>query len=272
MLGSYHFVYNGKNSAEFNVIVCEIGGSSSTSDIDLGLKRTIVEDKLLRRRAPLFYGVKKEKRTSLEFTLVKGATGEGEAFEISEVRDIARWLFAPKAYCWFQLCGLNLNQPEYQHINYHLLFTDIQPVMFSGRTIGLKLFAECDSSFAWSDVVTYCCDSLEDATTTYMMVNNSDDGDYIYPAVKIDCYENTDVKIVNESENDRETLWTNVLASDDGLVIDGENGVCIPPDGMNLNGFNFKFFRLVPGENIVTLKGAFRAQFSYREPIIVNYD
>lgn len=270
MLGSYHFVYNGKNSAEFNVIVCEIGGSSSVNTVDLGVKRTIVEDAVSGRRTPLFYGVQRKNKLSMNFTIAK--CDSDDAFTIEETRRLARWLMGSKTYQWFQLCDFDMSSLDYKDIYYRLLFTDMRPVTVGGDTVGFTLYAECDSPFAWSEEKVYICKSLEDSETTYLLINDSDDCDYIYPNMEITCYAPTDISIVNESEDGREFLWKSAPESNAPISIDGKNGICKLTDGLLLDNYNFNFFRLVPGENIVTMRGSFKLRLTFREPVIVSYE
>lgn len=270
MLGSYHFLYNGKNSAEFNIIVCEIGSSSSVDTIDLGVKRTTVEDTVSNRRTPLFYGVQRKNKLTMTFTVAK--CGSDVEFTVEETRRLARWLMGTKTYRWFQLCDFDLSSLDYKDIYYHLIFTDMRPVVVGGRTVGFTLYAECDSPFAWSEEKAYVYQSLADSEMTYLLVNNADDCDYIYPYMEITCYDFTDISILNETDDFREMLWTNAPQSQNPISIDGKNGICKLTDGLLMDNFNFNFFRLAPGENIVTMKGAFEVRITFREPIIVNYE
>lgn len=270
MLGSYHFIYNDKNSADFGVIVCEIGSSSSVNTIDLGVKRTIIEDIVPSRRESFFYGVQRKNRLSLEFTIAK--CNSNKIFTVEETRRLARWLMGTKNYQWFQLCDFDLSNPNYKNIYYRLIFTDMRPVSVGNTTVGFTLYAECDSPFAWSEEKEYVCQSLVDSETTYLLVNNADDCDYIYPSMEITCYDHTNISIVNETDNSREMLWENVPLSNQAIQIDGKNYVCKLINGLTMENFNFNFFRLAPGENIVTMKGAFEVKFTFREPMIVNYN
>lgn len=266
MLCSSYFIFDGINSKDFNVIVCEIQKSSvSAKTVDLGVKRTIIEDSVAGRREPLFYGTQRKEKLLMTFTIAKDCS-DGE-FSTAETRRLAKWIFGKHGYEWLQLCDL-----DYRDIYYRLIFTDLQPTVFGGKTIGFTLYAECDSSFAWSEEKVFLCKSLPDTTTTYLIVNEADDCDYIYPDLELICYSNTDVSIVNESDNNREMRWGNAPVSSQPIRIDGKSRECHLTDGLSMDNFNFEFFRLVPGENIVNLRGAFEARFSFREPIIVSYD
>lgn len=265
MLCSTHFIYNGINSKDFNVIVCEIGSSSSVNTIDLGVKRTIVEDSVTGRRVPLFYGTQRKEKLSMTFSISKCCSGE--EFSTEETRRLVRWLFGKSGYEWLQLCDL-----DYKDIYYRLIFTDIRPVAAGGKTVGFTLYAECDSPFAWSAEKVFLYKSLPDVVTTYLIANEADDCDYIYPDLELLCYSNTDISIINESDNNREMRWNNTPVSVQPIKIDGKNRVCRLTDGLSMDNFNFEFFRLVPGDNVISLQGAFEARFSFREPVIVNYD
>lgn len=264
MLCSTHFIYDGVNSKDLNVIVCEIGSSSSVDIIDLGIKRTIIEGQVMGRREPLFYGTERKEKLSIKFTISKCLD---IVFSVEETRRLARWLLGKNGYRWLQLCDL-----DHKDIYYRLVFTDMQPIVVGGETVGFTLYAECDSPFAWSEEKVFLYKSLAGSITTYLIDNKADDCDYIYPYLELTCYSHTDISIINESDGDRETRWNNVPVSSQPIRIDGKNRVCHLTEGSSMDDFNLKFFRLLPGENIINLQGAFEARFSFREPVIANYD
>lgn len=265
MLCSSHFIFDGINSKDFNVIVCEINSSSSVNTIDLGVKRTIVEDSVVGRREPLFYGIHRDGKLSIQFTISKCCPDR--EFSTLETRQIAKWIFGKYRYEWLQICDLN-----YKDIYYRLIFTDMQPIVVGGKTIGFNLYSECDSSFAWSEEKVFIYKSLSNITTTYIIANEADDCDYIYPNLEMVCYSNTDISIINESDNNREMRWNSAPASSEPIKVNGKDRICHLTEGLSMDNFNFDFFRLVPGENIVNLQGAFEVRISFREPIIVSYD
>jgi phage-related protein len=79
------------------------------------------------------------------------------------------------------------------------------------------------------------------------------------------------VSIVNQDDGDREFKLENLPQSNEVIVLDGEAGVMTSSSGANLYPYcNFKFPRLVRGDNHVKITGKVKITFTCECPVMVG--
>lgn len=92
----------------------------------------------------------------------------------------------------------------------------------------------------------------------------------IFPKVKLEMSD-TSVSIVNHDDGDREFKLENLPQSNEVIVLDGEAGVMTSNSGANLYPYcNFKFPRLVRGDNHVKITGGVKITFTCEFPVMVG--
>ena len=307
MIGSNDFIFNGKRaSTDYGLIVCEFGKVGS-DEINIGAKREVIEDRIYRTPKPLYYNVVFDGKLELEFTVMNSDWSNMSA---NKVREVTRWLVSPRRYLWFTMADSaiceDLNEAvgwsdlegdpvgatvpwygysdpvthsalEWQELspdggtNYHLIVTDVQPIIYGG-VAGLRVSAECDSPYAWSNekTVTISSDSESTASTQTIEVN-ADGGEFVFPAMSVSGSSATDLSIKNVTDSNRTMEYDAIPLNLGSVSINCERQIVVPPSGGSIGGFNFTFLRLMPGENTIESKGIFTATLTYREPIMTSY-
>lgn len=259
MLYEGDFIFDGTYASEFGVMLASISSSSNT--ISSGLQRKPSEYTSPYRRSSLLYDTPYSEKLKFSITIVK-QDDKMPYFSADEVRALNSWLISPKEYKWLRL---NDSDFRFNDLYYNVLFTNVNEEANGGMVYALTYSAECDSPFAWSEEKKVTLRSTSDPTT-YTVYNDSDDNDNVYPYLSIVCNSATSVEIVNESDNGS-IFSISAVAPDSNFSnadFDCENQVVKTNGIMLLDDFNFKFLRLLPGRNRLTLKGDFTAKLTYR--------
>lgn len=145
MIFGSHFIFDGIDSREFDVITCSFDGSQDESlPMGLGIEpiTTELSDRIID------YGGKYNEVITFDFSITHGCGRMGEPFDRKEIRDITNWL-SSKELKW--LSFFDEDETEYW---YFCRFTDIETKKLGGKTVGFNLEVTCDSPFAYSEIKT----------------------------------------------------------------------------------------------------------------------
>lgn len=163
---------------------------------------------------------------------------------------------------------------------YYCILVSEPKILHNGLSEGYcTLQFRCDSPYAYSPITTVPKDcSVNPVGGTSLTINNTGDVN-CYPKITItkvgDGANEADVSIINTSNANLETKFTTSLTSgDDGIVnaevvtLDNERKtITTSLFGISrYNAFNDVYFYLIPGANVLTLKGnaVFSFQLEYR--------
>lgn len=252
----HSFVFNEIPCEDFDLMMYDFGSASQSQGSFAG-GATIVESHVPRKWKPYFYGTKIEGK--LSFTMIFGVNikrlDEEKYLDRYEMEAIASWLTGHKKYMW-----LEIEQDDMRYYRYHCMITNLAMVEYGNIPWAFQATVECDGPYAYLYPQEFRFD-VESGETEISIFNESSHNGYYYPLLYIVFGDNkpTQITITNNSDNDRETA----IGSEEKPIpttisrIDMDNDHCILScaEGLNLyQHFNFKFFRLLRGQNNLTVK------------------
>lgn len=269
--------YNGKSSDDFDLTLCSV--DSNVEEIPIGLSREILKgENTMSRPIANHYGTKYNDVISFDITFVKNSQ---KPFNHDEIREINAWLTSTKIPTL-----LYIDDDEEDETVYHFgVFTSTTNVYTAGITALTYTFTS-NSPYGWSKEYSYKRVCSEN--TSLILNNNSDDlEDFVYPSILINGSKGTNITISNLTEIEEfsltlscEQLYINskyhqiysyyadkkVLLSLSDLGWNEETQESIA-DGTK----SIYWFRLLPGENKISVSGACEITFTYRVPIKAVY-
>lgn len=241
---SYEFSFAGESSYQYGLMLYDFDGSGQ-SNVNFGNQANIVEARISRRIQPLHFGVNYHQKP-LEFKLVFGAE---EPLDRYELESISMWLTGHQDYQW-----LSIDQPDLELVQFHCLITQLTPIHHGWLPYAFEAMVVCDCPYAYGFPFEYQY-SISGATDI-LFRNVSSVREYIKPTLVYATASGGTLSIVNHNDNDREFKLTGIPASSN-VVVDNRNGIIQETIGeTNLyDGFNLNFFRLVHGDNDLTVTG-----------------
>lgn len=236
------FVFDGISSYEYGLTVYDFGSQSEGGRFTSGA--SIMEDRTPNRYTPLFYGV--TQNTPLTFTLTFGADpetiDEGKWLDRWELEVISRWLTGHRQYKYLEVV-----QPDMEAVRYRCLITDLQYSTYGKMPWALTCTVTCDSPFAYlyPEVTEYIVGG-----TLRKTLRSRASSFYYYPKIDLIIYGNS-FSIKNLSDNGRVFSFSELPGGETRISIDNENEIITTTKtGLNpYDKFNFRFLRLVPGNN-----------------------
>ena len=245
MFNTYEFTFAGESSLQHGLMVYDFGGTGQ-DPVAFGNRASIVESRSTNRIQPVHLGVNYHE-SPLEFKLVFGAEKPLDRYEMA---DISMWLTGHQDYQW-----LSIDQPDMANMEYRCLVTSLTPLHHGWIPYAFEASIQCDCPYAYSYPFEY--KYTISGETNILFRNESTVWEYLKPELSIQpSAGTTEIKIVNHSDGDREFKLSNIPGSSN-IYVDNNNGI-IQELNYNHNlygGFNMNFFRLVHGDNELTITG-----------------
>ncbi len=251
------FSFNGIPSSQYGLMLYDIGGIVEDGTFSSGLE--IVEDRTARRYKPLFYGVKQN--TPLTFTMTFGVhpndIDKGRSLDRYDMAVVAAWLTGQDGYRYLEIA-----QPDMEAMRYRCIITELSYVTWGQIPWAFRCTVTCDSPFAYLRPITY--EIVPSTNVTRITINSRAPVPY-YPRLEYDYVYDSNLnntaktlRIINDSDNTRDfSLGDGMLVSNQHIVIDNENEIITTDADINLyDYFNYTFFRLLPGENKLKIRGS----------------
>lgn len=257
-MSSYHSSFkflDKKSDKDFGWIITHFDPDNGETDSYLSQEQ-IYSDSYNGTKRNL-YGTKYNTVATVKITVIKQ---DGTDFSLSECRNAYKWLTGNPEASWMDLYVGD-------EVKYRLLCTiqDVKPQKMDARTIGLNIYCESLSPWAYSPLQTVTKNFSGGGGIT---INNESDDMYslIYPKV---IYENTDGKalFINNQTTNEITEVSNVGV---GETITLHPNQLITSDNPNKtfgNTFNFIWPRLKPGNNSFSINAKGKITFEYYWPI-----
>lgn len=245
MFNSCEFIFNGMSSSEYGLMLYEIDGEGQ-ENVSFGNIASIVEGRTTGRIQPLHYGVNYHEEP-LTFDIVFGSL---EPLDRIAMQDIALWLTGYQDYQWLSIC-----QDDMEMYQFRCLITELQPISVGWVPYAFKATVTCDCPYAYGYPFeqTYAISG----STSIVFHNDSTTREAIKPTVKFTAtMGDTTLSITNADDGNREFSLSGIPASTE-ITVDNNNGIIQDENGtLNLyGGFNYRFFRLVQGDNNLTVTG-----------------
>lgn len=259
------FVFNDIPCDDYDLMLYDVGSTTQgTSKFASGV--SIIEETLPSRYKPHFYGVKFDKK--LEFTIVFGVNQrriDAEKYlDRYELETIAFWLTGHDKYMW-----LEVEQDDLEYVRYRCIISNLEFVEYGNIPWALKATVTCDSPYAYLYPQVFEYDIS--GTETIDFYNESSHNGYFMPQLEIELSNGGSFSIINKSDNNRKFEFKNVPSSVKKLNVDNDR--CIITNDKNLNAypyFNFRFFRLVKGENRLQVTGNGKLRITCEFPVNVG--
>ena len=270
----YSFEYDGKSSEDFGVTMCTSG---PIDNVPLGLTREAIKGENTNHRPVAnFYGIKYSDVLSFEITITKLNDG---VFSRNEVREINTWLTSPRSPS-----VLSINDDEFDLVDYYGLFTGVENTYASGIAMLTYTF-QTNAPDAWSKIQKFDFECTGD--TEVKCINDTDEiYDYVYPDLTITSTSGSEISIINKSELSMDekkmsftfpdgitTIYIDTKFHKVYYIVGGKQ-IMLTFDQLGINTeeidksgiLSLYWLRLVPGKNVINIKGNCTLTISYRSP------
>lgn len=237
---------------------------NGTEENNLALSYEVIEAYIGRNPVPAYLGSRYQEKLKPTITLIKApycVTGNTmEYFTEHECRYILRELTGFDGYRWMQVYHNDLD--ELLFFNVHV--TAVRYMKINQQICGIIMDLECDSPYAWSQEFLYSYTMEPGKTLTFY--NTSDElTDYLYPIVTISSTADiAPLRITNQTDNNRITEIKSLKKNITVTMDSKRELLTIPGVTYPLDQFNFKWFRLVNGKNIISTNYKIDISFRYR--------
>lgn len=260
------FIFDGISSFEFGLCLYSSFDNASQGNTEFAANVDMKEDRPFRRSSSYCYGGSLD--DSLEFTLVFGVSEERKAnhgpYDRVEMQKIASWLTGHRDYKWLQIV-----QDDLTPVRYRCYLTDLQAVEVRGMHWGFQCEVHCDGPYGYLQPRRFVYEV--DGSRTVVLHSDSSANDPYYPSLTIEPDGCTDFAVTDQTDSDRAFTLNGVPAGCGTITLDCDHGVLSCESGDNLYPYcNFKFPRLLRGDNQLTLTGTGTFTFTCEFPVNVG--
>lgn len=237
------FMYGDKFSQLYGLKILNFDSSGlysgvGSSDVE------IYSQQVMRKAKPYYLGRSQSK--ILQFPLTFGTNIPVTGME----RDlIQNWLFGETTYK-----KLLIVQDDLEGAWFNCFLTNPVPMYIANFNYAFQCTVTCDSPFAYSPLRTvtrtFAGDNIVQFDCT--IFNRSSDKDYLYPNLTFELNSvGNSFSLTNANDNDREFLFSN-LSPNETITVNNDLQILTSSTGLHrLDSFNKKWFRLVPGTNLI---------------------
>lgn len=258
------FIFNGISCKAFDLMVYNTDGGTQ-NDVSFPSFSKVHEERVPSRYSSYFYG--SEQNEPLEFTITFGLNPDmldsGKYLTRDVIASITSWLTGSGGYK-----KLEILQDDLIGIYYMGRVSELKLLTNGMMPYGFSCIFTCDSPFAYMAETEYACSVY--GTEEIELWNSSTYNGFYMPRIVIQKHNYGDISIVNHSDGDREFRFSGI-SNGCVLYIDNSQQIITSETGDNpYSHFNFKFFRMKPRKNVITLSGAFDIRFIFNFPVNVG--
>lgn len=239
------FIFDKEISTMYGLKIMKISGNGVES-VDGGSNVEIFNDTVPRNPTKYNYGTSQSIPLSFQMEVMS----DNPIIGINRSK-IEKWLFGK-----MELSKLQIIQDDLRDYYFNCYLKDNKTTYIGNVCYGFSFTVQCDAPWAWQFEKNYVQKEFEE---DYEFYNYSDDNDYTYPVIEIKMKSQLvgvgNIKITNKSDNNRETIFTQLKANE-LITIDNRMEILSSSEGRLLsNSFNKKFFRLLTEINILNVDG-----------------
>ena len=186
-------------------------------------------------------------KTPLQFKLVFGSEHELDRYEMEA---ISYWLTGHQTYQW-----LSIDQGDLERVQFKCLITQLTPIFHGWLPVAFEATVICDCPYAYG--FEFNKQYAINGQTDILFRNESSVREFIKPTITfVPSVGVTTLSIVNHNDRDREFRIDDIPSSS-VVEVNNLSGILLEKRyGRNLyDGFNLNFFRLVHGDNNLTVTG-----------------
>ena len=247
---STDFLFDSQRLSDFGCMICSFDGDftpAEGSEIEYNVVQSPNKDKFD------FYGAKWSSQIVWNFSICKNpCCNDDMYFNQYEESQLAKWLLKTDGYKPFQF-----DQEGYEDI-YYKAYVNMMPHQVGGRTVGFDLTVTSDCAYGYTDLIVKKA-TINSSTPLRININNDITTD-ILPFFTING--NGSFYLRNDSDTmNLNTEFKNVSST---ITMDSENDIIL---GVSPNDFNWRFLRLVDGNNIIKTDSDsdIKLEIKYRE-------
>ena len=247
-------IYNGVSSALYDLQILEF---NETMDAPAGSDSAVFEKWVYRKTKSYYFG--RSQNTALEFDITLGS---GLPIDGSKRSAIEKLFLGKMSYLPFQIV-----QEDISDVIFDVIFTKGTTKYVGNLNVAIALHAKCNAPWGFTSTKTFSKSySGSSVVTEDIIINNiSDDADYLYPLITFKTGTlSPSFSLINHSDANRNfyfgTSATGVSLQQNETIVVDNNLQSISSDNfsglLRLPNFIYKkFFRLVPGANLITVSG-----------------
>lgn len=240
-MSSYHssFSYLNENSKTKKWIISHFEADDGEQDSYLSQDQVYTDSYNGAKRN--LYGTRWNAVANVKITVIKQDGGD---FTFDECREASKWLTGNPEASWLDLYVGD-------DIKSRLLCTiqDVKPQKLDARIIGLNIYCESLSPWAYSPLQT---DGIEDMKTGegITIINNSDDKySFVYPKITYTNSDATDVQLTITNTSTKDVTEIGGILPGETITLDSNQMITSSKDRKLGNSFNYVWPRLKAGEN-----------------------
>lgn len=260
------FIFDGTSSYEYGLCLYSRIDNASQDNTSWASNVKMFEDRPYRRYRSYCYGGSVQ--DSLEFKLVFGVREDRKAtfgeYDHWEMQKIASWLTGHRDYRWLEIV-----QDDLSRVRYHCHIDDLEAVEVGGRHWGFSCKVTCDSPYGYLTPQEFSYEVNGSATVTLHSLSSCNDP--YSPVLTIKQNGGTDFSIENVTDGNRAFTLKGIPTGSGTITLDADHGVLTCESGLNLYPYcNFKFPRLLRGDNQLILTGSGAYTFTCEFPVNVG--
>lgn len=268
-----HFSFDGIACEEFGLALIDIGSYKQDEDGAVASAGEIIEDWVPSRNRSYFYGI--QQNTPLTFRMVFGVDPEltdlgqivtmDDYFDRWEITEINNWLTGHNERKW-----LEIEQPDMETVRFFCTITDLSVITPGWCPWAFSCTVTCDSAYGYQYPKTYHY-SVSGSTSVTLKSKNKTNEPY-YPIMYITPRNVTEVSIKNVTDGSAEFLLSNIpISAGVKITVDNDRGIITTTSDINIyDSFNFKFLRILPGNNVLNLRGYFDIDIVCEFPVNIG--
>ena len=254
-MSSYHssFKYlNKKSDEDFGWIITHFDPDNGENDSYLSQEQVYSNSYNGSKR--ILYGTRWNSVANIKITVVKQ---DGNNFTLDECRRAYKWLTGNPEASWMDLYVGNT-------VKYRLLCTiqDVKPQKMDARTVGLNIYCESLSPWAYSALQT-----VESTTTeggTQITIENLSDDIYSFVYAKTTYENESGESLTIENTTTGEKTSISGLGVNETVILDNNMFITSSnPSKIFGNSFNFVWPRFKSDENNLIVSGNGKIKFEY---------
>lgn len=253
-----YIVYDGINSRDLGLLVVEI--NSGMIEMPFGYSRSILEEEVGLRDTPYFFGVKSN-ALELEITFCNDEFSE---WDMDTRWKINRWLYKDRQY-------KTLTLGDNRDVVYYCMPVGDPKRYDNGNKKGyITIKFRCNGPFPYTKTAMEVYDYTKNPSNTIEIRNMSNVLNYYYPEVMIEMTDDTEVSIINLTNNNEEFKFIGLKKGEKIYINNDLKQIksSLEESGIyRLNNFNKNWFRLVQGKNRIQIKGNVKVVIRTSYPI-----
>lgn len=261
-----YFSFDGIPCTNYGLMLYDFGGNGQ-EDVSFPSAGKLETQWIPGKLASALYGTTVD--APLEFSLVFGAHPDlidaDLPFDRWDVEVIASWLTGHNAWKW-----LTIDQPDLEQVRFRCLISELRLLTSGSEPWAFQCKVTCDSPYAYLVPQTFEY-QINGAPQEIIFHNRSSHNGYYRPSMELLFHDGDGISIVNHTDNGRCFSFSGLPAGKLTITVDNENQVITNNLGLNLYPkFNMQFFRLLRGDNKLTIQGDCTLRLNCAFPVNVG--